>query len=340
MAERRSSRLGLYLPFALLGFVAVLWTVWWFVVAGQAQARIDSAAVQMRRAGYQVGWSGREVTGWPFRTYVRFRDLRVAAPSGHALAAPRFGAQAHTYALGKWVLAAPDGLTVTRGAKGEVRIDARAIRASVAGLERSPPRLVVELLDARFAAAPGAEPFPLATAKSVDFHLRPKADAAGQGEFLFRVIDGRGREAGVLDWVAGGGPFTSQWEGTVAAADAFAGPSWATAVRGWSARGGAITGLRGRFQAGDAVSEAQAARLTVGPDGRLRGAADLVLTGGPAPLIAMGRVQGGNAAGAAAAGAAAAAQNALGGTARVRLAFEGGRTRVGPLNLAPAPKVY
>jgi len=340
MAERRSSRFGLLFPFALLLVAAVLWTVWWFVVAGQAQGRIDRTAADLRRAGWQVSWSRREVTGWPFRTYVRFRDFRLAAPSGHAVAAPRLGAQAYTYALGKWVLATPEGLTLTRAAKGDVRVEARAIRASVAGLDGSPPRVVVELLDARFAAAPGAEPFPLASAKTMDFHLRPKADAPGRGEFLFRVVEGEGRETGVLDWVAGGGPFTTQWEGSITAADGFGGSTWASAVRGWSGRGGALTGLRGRFQAGEAVSDAQAARLTVGPDGRLRGTADLTLTGGPAPLIAMGQVQGGNAAGAAAAGAAAAAQNALGGTAKVRLTFEGGRTRVGPLNLAPAPKLY
>jgi len=58
-----------------------------------------------------------EATGWPMHARVTIKHLDVVAPSGHAIAAPEMIAQANAYNPTRWVLAAPDGLTVTRGEK-------------------------------------------------------------------------------------------------------------------------------------------------------------------------------------------------------------------------------
>jgi hypothetical protein len=339
MAPRRTSYRGLYFPFAIVLVALAAWTVWWFVLANRIEAGVDRAAEDLRRAGYTVGWSRRSISGWPFRTFVKFEDVRLGAPSGHGVSIPLLGVEANSYDLGHWVAGAPRGLTLHRGAKGDTAVKARAIRASVSGVTATPPYVAVELLDPVFTVVRG-EPFPLASAEAVALDLKPKAGAPGDAEALFRIVKGRGRPGGVLHWIAGGGDFSTRWTTTLSGIDRFRGPRWAEAVRRWSGSGGALVGLAGEAEAGQASAKVAGERLTVGEDGRLRGALDLDLAGGPAAMLAMGRSQAVDPASAAAAAGLAAAQGGLTGRARVRLVFEDGRSRLGPIRLAPAPKVF
>lgn len=98
------------------------WTWWWFQVAHQVEKGVDWGAADLRAAGYKVSWKTRSVSGWPFRTFVKFEDARIVAPSGHALFAPRFQAEANTYAIDHWIAAAPQGAVFTRADKGTVNI--------------------------------------------------------------------------------------------------------------------------------------------------------------------------------------------------------------------------
>ena len=56
------------------------------------------------------------------------------------MSAPELGAEAESYQLGKWVIAAPKGLIWTRGKTegGAVKIDALAIRASASQFNTFP----------------------------------------------------------------------------------------------------------------------------------------------------------------------------------------------------------
>jgi hypothetical protein len=331
---------GIRLLFLLILLVALAWSGWWFYVARQAEARTDAMAQDLRRAGYQVSWSHRQVGGYPFRTYLRFRDFRIAAPSGHALAAPVLGAEAYAYALGHWVMSAPDGLTLTRGAKGDVKVTGRVIRASLAGASQPIPRLAMEWYEPVFTPAAGAEPFYLTEAKRIEAYLRPKAGAANQAEFLFQIEDGKGRPEGVLNWIAGGEPLDTRWAGTVTATDRFGDGSWSQVVASWSAAGGALADVQGEASAGDTMAAVRSSRLTVSTQGRLVGQAQLSLKGGPAALLALGRAPevGMGAAGAAA--ALATARGGLSGSADLPVTFAEGESRIGPIRLAPAPKIY
>jgi hypothetical protein len=344
MTDAPTSRpryLVLFAPFVAVIVLLAGWTVWWFVVAGKVEQGLDRGARDLRASGYQVSWKDRGVSGWPFRTFVRVRDLKIVAPTGHAIEMSELAAEAETYALGKWVFAAPKGLVFTRGPKGPVRIEGRAIRASVSGLGRAgAPNVAVQLLKPTFTPLEGAQPFPLASADKVELYLRPKAGAPGDGEALFRIEGGKGRPGGPVDWIAGGGPFNTYWETGLTRLRAARGSGWPALVRSWTAAGGALTGLHGQAKAGDAAAEAKSAQLTVGPDGRLRGTVDLSLTRGPEALLALGRSQAVNPGAAAAAGAVAAGKGGLNGTANMSLVFEDGGSRLGPVRLAPAPKVY
>jgi hypothetical protein len=339
----RSARRAPWWPFALAGATALAilaWTVWWFVLARQVEARTDAAAAELARAGYRMTWTERTVDGWPYRARLRFEGFRLAAPSGHALAAPRLEAQANAYNLRKWVLAAPDGLTVARGAKGDVRIGGRAIRASVVATDGAVPRVAMELREPVFTPGVGAEPFPLTSAKLVALNLRPTKGSAADADLLFRVEEGVARKTGVLDWTVGGKTFDTVASARIANAAAFRGDRWGEAALNWASRGGALADFRAEAEAGDARADGAAARLTFDREGRLQGTLALTLRNGPGALAALGAWGQGGRVGPGAASGLAATQTGLNGTANLVLVFENGRTRLGPVPLAPAPKLF
>ena len=337
---KRSSRLGLSLPIFLVLAALAAWTGWWFVVAGRVEGETDKAAADLRKAGYQVTWSDRRIDGWPFRTTVRLRDFSVIAPSGHALTAPRLDAQANTYALGQWMAVAPDGVVITRAEKGRVRITGQAIRASIAGLDRTPPRIVVELRKPVFAPLPGADPFPLASAELIDLYVRPNAQTRNAGDLLFRVKGGIPRPDGMLEWIGGGAPFDLLVEGTATSTDRFRGAGWAPAARAWSRAGGRITAVHGEASTGPTRASTSGQQLWVSPDGRLQGGLELTLTGGPRSLMALARSGTIDALGARAAAAGMTLGGGLDGTVTVRLDFTPDGARLGPVRLSPAPRVF
>lgn len=339
MADR-SSRRALFVPLALLALAAAAWTVWWFAVAGEIATRMDAAAADLRAAGYRLTWEERRVDGWPYRTRVRLTNVRLVAPSGHAVEAAEFSGQAVSYALGKWVLVAPEGLTIVRGAKGAVKVTGRAIRASVVQTDGAVPRVTLELVEPRFTPAAGAEPTPLTGARLIALNLRPTAGSSADADLLLRVEGGAPRAGGVLNWMAGGGAFDTVASLRVAKATAFGGRSWAEAARAWAVGGGALTQVRAEATGGEARADAVADRLTFGADGRLKGTLTLTMRDGPGALDALGRWSEVGPPAAAAASGLAAMQQGLDGTATVGLTFEGGRALLGPIPLAPAPKLF
>ena len=159
-APSRARKRGLLGPFLLVAIVSAAWCGWWLYLSGQVRERLDLAAQNLRAQGYELAYGAPEIGGWPFRVRVEAADFRVAAPSGHALAAPRLVAEANAYNPGRWVFVAPDGLDITRPGKGQVAVSAPAIRASVSGFDQPYPNLAVELARATFTPRAGAEPFP------------------------------------------------------------------------------------------------------------------------------------------------------------------------------------
>lgn len=339
-AGRRAGYSGLIIPFGLAAMTLLLWSIWWIVLAGRIGSRVDGAVADLRGHGYEVGYVKRTVSGWPFRTFVRFETLHLRAPSGQALDAAELGAEANAYDPTHWVIAAPKGLVWTRGQKGAVAIGGEALRASISGLDRSPPRIVVELRKPVFTPAVGAEPFPLASADLVDFYVEPRADAADEGRFLFRIVGGMGRRGGILDWVAGGQRLSTEWSGVLTHVSALKGPTWPQAVRAWSRRGGDLVEVTAKANAGSEQAVLESTRLEVSGDGRLRGGATLKLVHGPEALIGLGRSGKVDPSAAALAAATAAAGDIFNGRARLKLSFDEDGSRLGPVRLAPAPRLF
>ena len=358
---RKHSRTGLLLPFILVGLALAGWTVWWFWLTAQVEQRLEAQAASLRQSGWTVTYSDLSTTGWPFRTRVEMREVMIAAPSTHALASPVLVAEANAYAPNRWVVLAPDGLMLTRAAKGKVAVRGDAIRASISGLTQTYPNLAVELANPVFTAQPGAEAFPISRANRIEFYLRPHlgpaegapvpADATTRlnpgpdsVDVLFRLIEAEGRAGGPVQGMSRSGNLTAQIETVIDDAGRLRGADSAGIFAAWTASGGRFLNTRGEIAAGDSRATLSSDILSADADGRLQGSVALKAE---RPLSALsGLAQSGSTAvnpvGAAGAAAASAAQGVAGGEDAIdlTLVFRDGRAFLGPFALAPAPRLF
>jgi hypothetical protein len=327
---RKPRRRGLLAPFVVLAIVVLGWSIAWLWLRGQAEQRMDAAAVSMKSRGYDLSWKSRAVGGYPFRMDVRLTDARIAEPSGWALRAPELKAEANAYDIGHWVVVAPAGVVMTRPINGDVAITGQALRASFAGFDKYPPRISVEGANLVFAPAPGAAPFPLLSTNLLLLRVFPGPD--DQAAIQFKADGAKARFTGLLGRIAQDRTAALLWDSRLTKVGALRGTSWANAVSGWSRAGGALTVQQGRLTAGEALLEAKSGDLTVGADGRLRGALDVTVREAPTPGEALKSPE----------AAAAAIAQALGKdpSLSATLRFDGGRTRLGLFDTGPSPRVY
>ncbi len=338
---RKLSRLGLYIPFGLLAVFIVVWSAGWVWARGQVLTRMDAGAASLRTAGYEVAWSQRKIGGYPFRLNVSLTEARLADRSGWALEAPQIEAQAFLHAPTSWIIAAPQTLTFVRPVGGPVRVRGKLIRASLSHLTTQPPNLSFEGAGLTFEPAAGAQPFGLTAAERVEFHVRraPKEVGDEAGVWLM-VKGGKAQLSGLLGRIAAGKPVAIEWDGRLSKIDALRGHDWADAVRAWTAAGGRMTVKRGGLTAGEAVVGVNSGSLRVDSAGRLAGVLDVSLRQAPRALGALGAAGTISRDGADAAVAVTEARQNGSDLARATINFEAGQTTLGPVALAPAPKVY
>ena len=334
---RKPRRLGLWAPFvvALIGVVALAGA--WFWLRGQVEQRLETIRTAVTASGWTMDWDRYAVSGFPFRLDLTLDNPRVREPSGWGIAAPRLKAEAFVFAPSHWVVVAPDGVVVARRRGGPLRVDAKALRASLSEADRSPPRLSVEGLGLSFTPPPGSAPFPLRSA--TEFHLHMKSGPDNQGA-AFLELDGAIADLdGLPGRIAGGRPTSLVIDGIYSNASALAGPSWPAAIRRWGASGGSLRLRRLHVVTGQTGVDGDRGELSVGSDGRLKGRLDLVLHQAPRTLAAMGQT------GALAPDVARAATDVAGAvqqgpTVSLPLSFQAGRTTLGPISLGPAPRLY
>ena len=314
--------MGLYIPFLLLVVLVAAWTAGWFWLRGQVQQRMDTGAVILRQAGYTVAWKDRAIGGYPFRIDVDFTGLKIAEPSGWGLAAPSLKAEAYAYALGHWVAYAPDGVVLGRPIGGPLAIKGSALRASLSHFDSDPPRVAIEGANLTFTPAPGAQDFLLQSADRLLLHVRPGPD--DQGAVLLSVQGARAQLPGLMARIADDKPVGIDLEVLLSKMSAFDGPGWRGMARNWAAAGGTAQVRKASLTAGGAELTAQGDGLTAGPDGRVQGRLDVDLRKAGEALSDM---SGGMIPPAASFGGAS-------------LTFHNGETTLGPLHIAPAPRLY
>jgi hypothetical protein len=339
-APRKPSRLRLYIAFGLFLVFVVGWSAAWIWVRGEARDRMDAAVAALRQAGYEVAWKERGIGGYPFRLNITLTEARIRDRSGWALEAPKLESQAFLHAPTHWIVAAPQGLTFTRPVGGPVAVSGKLIRASISHLSNTPPNISFEGANLAFQPAAGANPFSLQAAERVEFHLRQAPSEVGdEAGVWLSVKNGKGQLSGLLGRIAGDKPISIEWDGRVTKISALRGEDWPSAVRAWSRAGGRMDVKRGGLTAGDALIGVNSGSLGVGSDGRATGVLDVSLRQAPRALAALGQT-GTIPQDRAQAAAAVAEARETGDLARATLNFEAGQTTLGPVAIAPAPKVY
>lgn len=338
MAE--SARRGGCGPVAILLTVAVLvggWSAYW----GYAKSEVERAlaAYQPGEPQGAAGWRAARVDGWPFRLRVHLDDARAALPDGVGLAAPRLVAQAYAYNPTRWYAEAPDGLVILRPVAGPVEVRGRVLRASATGLAGR-PRYALEGRDLTFMPRAGADPFLLATAAALQAEFVQGPPGVDEAALLVRLEDGRSRPEGLLAYIGRGEPTDLRLDALITRYSRLSGATAAEAARRWEAAGGALRLRQVRLQAGASVAETQNGQLSLGEDGRLRGALAVSLRGGPLALAALAREAPVDDAAAGQAGTMARSQEAAGGASRLDVVFAGGVTSVGGFPIGPAPDLF
>lgn len=340
----RHPRRGLLWPFLIVGLLLAAWTGWWFYLAQQVEARLAAQAEALVEDGWTIEHAPVTTTGWPFRARVSIPHVQVTAPSGHGVAAPELVAEANAWNPDRWVVVAPDGLTVDRADKGRMGVRAEALRLSVSRLRSRFPDLRIQAVEPVFTPHRDAEPFPIASAERIELYTRPHLTdgvaRTDEMDVLFRLIDARGRRDGPVEAATRQGRLTAEVEATVAGASRLSGADAAGLLASWTAGGGRLTNIRGELSAGESRARIESAALSAGSDGRLRGEVSLRAERPMAAVAGLAGARSGavNRVGAAGAAAAAAAEGDRPVDLVVR--FEDGRTWLGPFALAPAPKLF
>jgi len=335
---RKPRRFWLYAPWVILLLGVAVWSAGWVWLSQETGRRIDLAADQIRKAGYELSWKDRHISGYPFRLDVNFDELRARDPSGWGLTVPRLETEAYLHAPTHWVLAAPQGLTFVRPAGGPVDVRGQLIHASLHDFDRRPPSFSFEAAKLTFQPAAGAQPFALAAADHVEFHLRPGPD--DQGAVFFKVENGKAQLSGLFARMAGDKPISMAFDAILTGMSGFKGADWPTAAHAWASAGGKIQVRQAGVTAGQAVIGAQPGTLRVGDDGRLQGALEVSLRQAPQALTAMAETGVIPPETAVAATAVAAARAGPGDIAHATLTFQAGQTTLGPVAIGPAPKVF
>lgn len=337
---RKLSRLGLYGPIAALVVLVGGFSAVWLWARAETESRIDAGVTRLKNAGYDIAWKDRKIGGYPFRLNVTLSEPVLRHSSGWALEAPRLEGQAFMHAPTTWVIAAPDGLTFVRPESGPVRVSGKLIRASLNRMDLTPPNLSFEGVGLSFQAATGAQPFGLSNAERVEIHLRRAPKEVGDEAGLWlSVKNSKARLSSLLGRIAGDKPVSVEWDGRLSKIDAFKGRDWPDAVRNWVAAGGRMNVKRGGLTAGDAVIGINSGTLGVDTDGRLSGVLDVSLRQGPRALGVMSADRTIPPDQAEVAAAVVTART-TGDQARATLNFEAGQTTLGPVAIAPAPRVY
>lgn len=340
----RHPRRGLVTPFIIVGLLLAGWTGWWFYLTSQIETRLESRVESLRQDGWTITHADVTTTGWPFRARVAIPHAEILAPSGHGVAAPELVAEANAWNPDRWVIIAPDGLTLTRAGKGKVGIGGDGLRMSISHLNDRFPDLRAEMIRPTFTAHGDAEPFPIASAERIQLETRPHLTdgvaATDEMDVLFRLVDARGRPGGPVEGATRQGRLSADIEATIVGASRLRGMDSAGVFAAWTAAGGQFTAVRGRLKAGDSTAVVSSDALSAGRDGRLQGS--LALTA-EKPMAAISGLAGSrsgavNRMGAAGAAAATAASGDRGVDLVVQ--FRDGRTWLGPFALAPAPRLF
>lgn len=199
-SRSRFSRIGLYLPFALLGLFVALWSGVWAFGANRVGDVMDGFIAREAARGRDWVCPERSITGYPFRLQLTCAKPQIIerGPNGLARAATLGSLTIHgritTPGLYIALLEAP--LTMRIDPESEVTLNWETARASFRGGAGGFSELSVEVLRPVAMLGRGTLPEERVSAKDFSLHLRRSpGDVAGSdlllrlGEIAHPVVD-------------------------------------------------------------------------------------------------------------------------------------------------------
>ena len=288
---KKTARIGVVAPGLVVLAAFALWSGYWFFTAHQVQQKLIDEQKTLIKAGYQASIDPFAVTGYPYRMYVDLKNVTIVSPSGKGFAAPEIVAEANAYALTKWVMVAPKGLTLFRGHPGGVElgriaITGSALRASVSHLEKPVQNIAFQGTDVVLTPSDPSHPFVFNRADVFEAYTRPNATQPDAADWLLRVDGARGDPGSMAGDLSPGQAVSLHAEGTMSHSSAFKG-DMSTGLAAWTAAGGQVTGLHMLLKAGDLSLTATSPTLTSDKQARLSGHLDLELSGTYKPVDAL-----------------------------------------------------
>jgi hypothetical protein len=190
---RRRGRPWLFAPAAGLALVLVGASGAWLWERGRLLSEMDARASVLSAQGGLAHWDARTVSGFPFRLKIVLQGvmLREAGEGAWGVSIPTLEAQDYVAVPTHWVFVAPQGLTLQRPSGGPVDVRGEALRASVAGIGRTPWRVVLEGVGLRFTSAPGGGPFSFASVDRLELAMKPAAPEGTDADVLLQMEGAR-----------------------------------------------------------------------------------------------------------------------------------------------------
>lgn len=289
----RRHRIGLFGPFIVVLVLIAGWSAYWFYVAHEVEKRIAGHQSVLIEQGYQVSYDPFKVKGYPYRMFVELKNLTVVAPSGKGFTTPDLQAEANAYALDKWVMVTPQGLTLFRGRVdgydlGKVVVSGKSLRASASGLTKPVYNLAVEGTNLTLVPSDTEHPFAFTSADKFDAYLRPTANVADSADFLMRVSGAHGQPRSFVGDVSPEKPLSLSVEGVLSKFSAFNGEG---GVKAWGAAGGLANGVKAQMTAGELNLLFHGDGLTSDDTGRLKGQLMFEMSGTFKPLDVLGALR-------------------------------------------------
>jgi len=297
----------------LVGLIG--WTGVWWMEKLRVQHAITQKAAELEKQGYTARWQTLKVDGWPFRLRITITQPKAGDSAGWALTAPRLMVQAMAYAPDTWVLAAPEGVTLTRPGKGALNVIGKAIRASIGGLNSDQPRFSFEGDALAIAPTQGAQPASFSAIDKLELHMKP--GPIDEAAVLVNLDGGMLTPGAGMAKMASGKPFTLVWDMRLTKVSTLRGSNWPGALQAWRNAGGQITVVGAELGLGGLKLNGQGGPLTVDTDGRLSGQIGLKLDAGVGQSV----------------------MSALGLLGSVPLVFKDGRASIGPTPVGAALKI-
>jgi hypothetical protein len=261
----RRRRWPIYLPLALVGVLAALWTAAWFAIAARAPDAIAQWRAREAGAGILFGCGTQSIAGFPFRIEVRCSDPSVeladtAPPLAFKAADALFAWQVYQPALVIGEFTAPLAL----GERGKAAsylarwsLAEASIRASLDGLERVSIVSDHPSVDRRDGGE-GSSVNPSVTpsvfkADHVELHGRRVAGSPADNPAVDLVLRLNASSAPGLH-PALAEPLDADVTGVLTGVTAMAPKPWPVVFKQWQAHGGSLEISKARLQQGDVVA--------------------------------------------------------------------------------------